>query len=181
MMLLTVMFDKARAEGFETVAPLSVDTLSFLPEIRNMCQDDRCHKYHRCWTCPPACGTLEQCEKTARAYDHGILMQTVGELEDAFDYEGFMRIEALHKQRLLHLVEELHKEGQDILPMSAGACTICENCTYPTEPCRHPEKALISMEAFGLWVSDVCKKNNVPYNYGEKKLAYTSCILLKEE
>jgi Predicted metal-binding protein (DUF2284). len=180
-MLLSAIIEKAQAEGFETAAPLSVDTLCFLPEIREMCKADRCHRYDRCWTCPPACGPLEDCAAKARAYDCGVLLQTVGELEDSFDFEGFKRIEQLHKQRLLHLVEVLRGEKRDILPMGAGACTVCDDCTCPESPCRYPEKAIISMEAFGLWVSDVCKKNGVPYNYGENKMAYTSCILLKQE
>jgi predicted metal-binding protein len=176
-MPLTMIIEKAKAAGFETTAQLSVDTLRFMPEVRDMCKADRCHQYNHCWTCPPACGSLTDCAEKARKYKDGVLLQTVGEIEDSFDYQGFKRVEALHKQRLLRLVETLRSQELDFLPMGAGACTICTDCTFPESPCRHPEKAMISMEAFGLWVSEVCKKNNVPYNYGENKIAYTSCIL----
>ena len=37
------------------------------------------------------------------------------------------------------------------------------------------------MEANGLWVSDVCEKNGVPYNYGPNKMAFTSCILVSDK
>ena len=177
-MPITAIIEKARSAGFETAAPLSVDTLRFMPEVRDMCKADRCHQYNHCWTCPPACGTLEECAEMTRRYKKGVLLQTVGEIEDSFDLEGYKRVEELHKQRLLQLVETLCGENADFLPMGAGACTVCTECTFPESPCRHPEKAVISMEAFGLWVSDVCKKNDVPYNYGENKIAYTSCILV---
>ena len=62
-----------------------------------MCAADSCHKYNKCWSCPPGCGTLEECEKRVRKFKLGILVQTVGELEDSLDGEGMMRTEAMHK------------------------------------------------------------------------------------
>ena len=48
--------------------------------------------------CPPGCGSLEECEAKVRQYRYGIIVQTVGELEDAFDGEGMMETEARHKE-----------------------------------------------------------------------------------
>ena len=67
------------------------------------------------------------------------------------------------------------------LPLSAGPCTLCARCTCPTRPCRYPSKRLTSMEAYGLWVSDICQKSGLPYNYGPQTLTYTSCVLIAEE
>lgn len=39
-----------------------------LPQVREMCAADRCHNYGRCWTCPPACGTLEEAARRAGRY-----------------------------------------------------------------------------------------------------------------
>ena len=46
---------------------------------------------------------------------------------------------------------------------------------------RFPDKTLSLMEADGLCVSDVCEKNGVPYNCGPNKMAFASCILVKDE
>lgn len=35
------------------------------------------------------------------------------------------------------------------------------------------------MEAFGILVLEVCRKNDLTYYYGSDKMAYTSCFLLK--
>ena len=67
------------------------------PEVRQMCASDSCHKYNKCWSCPPGCGTLEECKQRVRKYKLGILVQTVGQLEDSMDGEGMMRTEAMHK------------------------------------------------------------------------------------
>lgn len=34
-----------------------------------------------------------------------------------------------------------------------------------------------SMEAYGLFVSRVCKDNDVPYYHGPGTIAYTACVL----
>ena len=35
------------------------------------------------------------------------------------------------------------------------------------------------MEAYGMLVLEICKKNGLTYYYGADKMAYTSCFLLK--
>jgi predicted metal-binding protein len=56
-----------------------------------------------------------------------------------------------------------------ILALGAGSFNLCPSCTYPNAPCCFPDKALSSMEAKGLWVSDVCEKNGMPYNCGSNR------------
>ena len=76
------------SHGFTNVVPLACDTIELKPEVRQMCASDSCHKYNKCWSCPPGCGTLEECEQRVRKYKLGILVQTVGELEDSLDGEN---------------------------------------------------------------------------------------------
>ena len=47
--------------------------------------------------------------------------------------------------------------------------------------CRYPAKRLSSMEAFGLFVSNVCSRSGLGYNYGARTMTYTSCLLYSEE
>jgi predicted metal-binding protein len=51
--------------GFTHAAPLKTETLRFLTEVRQMCNQDRCRHYNMNWMCPPACGTLEECAAKA--------------------------------------------------------------------------------------------------------------------
>ena len=69
----------------------------------------------------------------------------------------------------------------ELTPLTAGCCTICAKCTYPDKPCRYPSKRLSSMEAFGLFVSDICARSGLGYNYGPRTMTYTSCLLYSEE
>ena len=98
------------SHGFTNVAPLACDTIELKPEVRQMCASDSCHKYNKCWSCPPGCGTLEECKQRVRKYKLGILVQTVGQLEDSMDGEGMMRTEAMHKASFYSLEKDLRKK-----------------------------------------------------------------------
>ena len=174
--MLEKMLAAAKALGFETAAALNVKTLKNKPEVRAMCAEDKCQAYNRNWGCPPACGTLEQCQSRMEQYTHGILVQTVGELEDSWDYEGIQELGQRHRDRFLAMADSLREQGIEALVLGAGGCTRCSKCAYP-EPCRMPDRIMSSMEGYGLLVNEVCQSNGVAYYYGTNTLAYTGCIL----
>lgn len=162
--------------GFDHAAPLDVSTLEARRDIREMCAVDKCHAYNKNWTCPPHCGTLEECQQRMRSFTHGILMQTEGKLKKSVDWRRTVATEKWHMENLHRAADEIKKRYPNALCLGAGGCRICAQCAYP-EPCRFPEKACASMEGYGLFVTDVCRKNNLPYYYGECTITYTACIL----
>ena len=90
-----------------------------------------------------------------------------------------MELERRHQKNFQKLIRHLRELELDMLPMGVGACRLCEKCTWPDEPCRFPELVFPSMEACGLFVSQVCKDNGVPYYYGPNTMAFVSCCLFK--
>ena len=68
--------------GFFKIEEMDTGKIKLLPEVRQMCSTDKCHMYGRNWSCPPACGTLEECGEDISGYTRGIIVQTKGELED---------------------------------------------------------------------------------------------------
>lgn len=163
--------------GFEYHAALNRNALVFRKEVRAMCEANRCDRYGKNWSCPPACGSLEQMKERTEAFTDGILVQSFRKLEDAFDFEAMKEWEGIHKQRFDTLIRQIRMQNMDCLPLSAGSCSICHTCTYPKRPCRYPKRRYSSMEAYGLWVSQVCIESGLAYNYGENTTVYTSCVL----
>ena len=108
----------------------------------------------------------------------GILVQTVGDVEDSFDLEGMIAVETAHKEHFDRMYEALRSAGGTVLALGAGCCTQCRMCTYPQAPCRFPERMVSSMEAFGMLVLEVCQASGLPYYYGADKIANTGCFLL---
>ena len=156
---MTELLTMARAAGFEETAPLHAAQLVFRPEVREMCRADRCSSYGKNWCCPPACPSLEEMTRRMKDYGDGVLVETVGAMSDDFDYEAIMAAEALHKERLRRLTGTLYAlyGRAAVLPMGAGTCRRCASCTCPHAPCRFPAEQVVSMEAYGLLVSQVCQ------------------------
>lgn len=165
--------------GFTNWAPLDVSTLEFRQDVRDMCNADKCDRYDTTWSCPPACGTLDEMRGQAAEYAGGIIVQTVGDLEDSYDWEGIMDTGKRQKENFARMWDEIEMECGDVLALGTGACMRCDKCTYPDAPCRFPDRMEVSMEARGLFVSKVCTDNGLAYNYGPNKIAFTACFLWK--
>lgn len=170
----------ARQLGFSQVSTLNTAALVPLSQVRDMCAADRCRSYGRSWSCPPACGSIEQAAERMAAYSGGVIVQTTGNMADDFDLDAIRETERLHKTRFLTLARQVRCLQPDCLPLTAGACTLCRKCAYPDKPCRFPGKMLSSMEAYGLLVSDVCIKSGLKYYYGPGTMTFTSCILTEK-
>ncbi len=162
--------------GFSHWGFFETDGLRFLPEVRDMCASGKCQRYNKCWSCPPACGTLEESREKAKAFSWGILLQTTAELEDDYDAETMMEADSTQKKRFEAFCLALEKEDS-FMPMGSGSCTICTECTWPDAPCRFPKRMVTSMEAYGLVVSEVCQLAETPYYYGPLTITYSSCVL----
>ena len=168
--------DIALSLGFSAAVPLDTATLIPREDVRAMCASDKCRAYGKNWTCPPHCGTLADCTAKIQSHRRGILLQTVGQLEKTIDTKGYRRTEQQHLQQFHAFCELLRRNYPDALCLGSGGCRICETCAFP-EPCRFPEKACSSMEGYGLFVTQVCRDNDVPYHHGEKTVTYTACVL----
>lgn len=173
----------AKECGFTCAAAVDPAKLVFRPEVREMCAAGRCGSYGKNWCCPPACPSLEEMARRMTHYGTGVLVETVAQLEDDFDYETMVAAEKAHKESMDRLTEELRRRvgGDMVLPMGAGTCTRCRQCTYPDAPCRFPEKQIVSMEAYGLLVSQVCESTDIPYYHGKGTMAYVSCVFLRAD
>jgi predicted metal-binding protein len=164
--------------GFDAAGALDCATIELHTEVRAACKTDRCGQYGTNWSCPPGCGTLEECAERIRQYTKGLVVQTIGVLEDEFDGEGMMAAAERHAQNFRRLADQLYDDFPTMLPMGTGSCSMCETCTYPDAPCRSPEGAIAPMEAYGMIVSDICKNNNLLYYNGKGTITYTGCFLL---
>lgn len=168
----------AKGIGFDTAAPLDPKTIVLHEEVREMCAEGKCNAYGKNWTCPPACGDLDHCRSVIAKYSEGVIIQTIGELEDSMDYESMMDTAKRHNENFRALSEQVLSRYPGALCLGAGGCKVCEKCAYP-EPCRFPNKAFSSMEGYGMLVSEVCTENNVPYYYGQNTIAFVGCCLIQ--
>ena len=173
---MTDWLEKAKAMGFDAAAAIDPKTLVAREDVRSMCAADKCGAYSKNWTCPPACGTVEECQARMRSFANGILLQSVGHMTKAIDSKCYRETERRHMGNFFAFAGEIRKAYANALCLGAGGCRVCKQCAYP-ESCRFPEKAMSSMEGYGLFVTQVCRDAGLPYYYGERTIAYTACVL----
>ena len=171
---------KGKACGFTHVAYLDADTIQLMPDVRQMCASNSCHMYGANWCCPPGIGDLSECEKKIRQYKKGILVQTVGELEDELDGETMMETEAEHKKHFDKMHELLRTIYPHLLACGAGTCTRCKKCTYPDAPCRFPDELHHSIEGYGFIVLELSRMAGIKYINGQSTATFFGAVLYDE-
>ena len=167
----------AKGAGAANTAVIEVKDVPFEAELRKACEQNTCRRFGASHTCPPACGGARECIDRVRAYKFGLIMQTVHRLEDSFDFEGMTAAKDIHDKTFraaLNAVKAAYPR-ENLLPLSAGACTICEKCAYP-KPCPHPVDALSSIEAHCIYVNKMLDRVGLKYNNGEATVSYVGVI-----
>ena len=149
--------------------------------FRASCLQNVCGAYGKCWVCPPACGAVETLMARVRSYPEGILYQTVGHLEDSYDYENMIAARRAHAALSRKIEDTLGEQfGPGRLHLSVGDCDLCKTCTYPEGlPCRFPGKALLSLEACGIDVYQTTKDTPLKYINGQNTVTYFGLILFR--
>ena len=147
--------------------------------FRDICATNACGMYGNCYMCPPDVGNIDELMAQVANYDYALVYQTVTELEDSFDFEGM--IEA--KKKSYPLAQSFRKVFADMsitktLHLSAGGCGVCETCAKRmNEPCLFPEKAMPSLEAYGVNVSELAKAAGMKYINGQDTVTYFGAVL----
>ncbi len=67
-------------------------------------------------------------------FTQSILMQTCGDIEDGFDFEAMMELEAEHSAHFIQMYAALRAIGEPVLPIGTDGCRQCRPCTYPDAP-----------------------------------------------
>ena len=169
--------------GASKATVIDVEQVVLSEEVRNMCAANRCGLYGKCWVCPPDVGPIEETMAKVRRFPKGLWYQRYSDLEDSFDFEGmveakkeFVRV----SQRLNEQLDTLFKG--EYLHLGGGGCGLCETCSKTAgEPCRFPEKAMSSIEAYGVDVYNTTKNTELKYINGQDTVTYFGMVLFEEE
>lgn len=156
---------------------INTSEVDFLPEVREMCEANVCHKYGTTWSCPPGLGTLEECRDRIRKYEKMLVFTLKCELEDSFDYEGMMAGMENFKKLCRKIDAAVKPRLDNYMILSNEGCDLCKECTYPDAPCRFPDRAHGSIEGYGILVSRLAKQVGVNYINGQNTVTYFGAIV----
>lgn len=149
--------------------------------FRTLCESNACGLYGKCWTCPPDIGQIDVLMAQLRTYSHVLVYQTVGQLEDSFDFENMIRAGNAHNILAQSLRSVFKESGiQTVLHLGAGGCRVCGVCAKRTgEPCRHPDLAMSSLEAYGINVSRLAPAADMKYINGNNTVTYFGAVFFR--
>ena len=86
------LFDRLIAEtlrlGADRAAVIDAAQIETDRVFRELCLANACGMVGKCWMCPPDVGEIEELMAEVRRYDHALVYQRIGQLEDSFDVEG---------------------------------------------------------------------------------------------
>lgn len=173
-----ILIRAALDQGADKAAIIEVSDIIFRPEFREACIRNSCGKYGKCWMCPPDVGDIYDLIEEAKTYRYALVYQSIGQLEDSFDIEGMQEAAKAHKDLTLRLATQLESILDSPLKMGAGGCHICERCARLDDiPCLYPSKAIISMEAYGIAVSELAPLCGMKYINGANTVTYFGAFL----
>ena len=108
-----------------------------------------CSSYFINWTCPPRHGIQPWTFKKRLLSQYSVAL-----LVHAQDPETSQKIS-------IEIEKRAFLDGYSLV-FSLSDCTLCEECTCPEEPCRHPEKARPAAQSFGIDIFATAKKQDYP-------------------
>lgn len=168
--------------GAARAALMGAEQVVYSESFREICENNQCGCYGKCWMCPPEIGKIGNLIAEAKAYPRGLLYQTIGRMEDSFDVEGMLAAGAAHAQTSTVLQRKLPQLLKaPFLHLGCGGCHLCETCARRTaEPCRYPEYALPAMEGYGIDVYNTTRTTSLNYINGANTVTYFGLVLFTE-
>ena len=162
-------------------AILETSTIQFHEDVRKACEKNLCRKYDTNWMGPPAIGPVSELRARVQGYRQGLLFQTIHRFNSGIEYaRGMFAAAGIHGEVFRQLLKKIGDAypSEEILPLNVGCCGICEKCAYlDRQPCRNPDRAVSSVEAYGINVMALQKSAGLSYNNGKNSVTYVGLIL----
>ena len=177
--LFISLTNSALTAGAHKAAVIETKSIETDLVFREICEKNACGGYGRCWMCPPDVGAAEKLIASIGEYDYALVYQYVGELEDSFDFEGMEDAKKLYNKVVMKMRELSANIGaKNVLNLGAGGCGVCERCSKRDGlPCRAPELATPSLEAYCINVSKLAASAGMKYINGANTVTYFGAVL----
>lgn len=151
--------------------------LEFSQRVRWICEHE-CQMFGTSWTCPPAVGTVEECQKHCLSYDRCLMIATVTEVADISDMEETLATRRDHEMLTDEVRELFRSQGTEPFVLSTESCAICPRCAVlDGQPCRFPEKMHPCVESQGINVIPTLERFGLDFQYGRNVVTWVSLLL----
>ncbi len=175
------LVEKAISCGAYKAQVIDIEKIRFDEGLRKACEANYCGNYGRNYACPPYVGEPSQLIARAKSYDKGLVFQTVTAIEDSYDIEGMEEAAKNHRKTSDQIEKAVAVHYSEYLQLAAGGCTRCAQCAQITgEPCRMPDKAISSLEAYCMDCPQLAAVSGMNYINGQNTVTYFGMFLLPQ-
>lgn len=177
--------DREKLEAQLAELPLYVyffakpEELTFSDRIRHICRTE-CPMYGKTWACPPGVGSVAECREKCLSYNSILVISTITEVADISDIEAGLATRREHEEVTNRAAELVRRQQGPVYILSTEACAVCEQCTYPHGPCRHPDQMHPCVESHGIVLTELAEKFGLEFQYGDNVITWFSLILYNE-
>ena len=149
--------------------------------FRKFCEDNLCGKYNANYSCPPACGSVEQVHGRLFAQEKALVLQTIHDIGSYENKEAILRSKKSLNIAVLELTERLREAGKTCFCLGYGGCPLCDPCRQVEGmPCAFPEKRISCMSAYCIDVGKLAGKCGLEFAWVPEKLFLFGMIVLRE-
>jgi len=153
--------------------------LTFSDRIRTICKTE-CPMYGKTWACPPGTGTVEECKSRCFSFNRVLMISTITEVSDIADIEETLATRGEHERVTKLAAGFVREQTENVYVLSSEACSICETCAYPDEPCRFPEMMNPCVESHGIVLTEIAEKLGIEFQYGGNIVTWFSLIFFND-
>jgi predicted metal-binding protein len=157
---------------------IQTNELTFSEQVRFICETE-CPMYGNTWACPPAVGKVAECRRKCLEYEEALMLVTVEEVSDIDNFEESLATRKKHEQITREVRKFVDEQAKSSFVLSTESCTYCSKCTYPGQPCRYPGKMFPCVESYGINVTEIAEKYNIPFYYGRDAVTWFSFIFFR--
>ena len=177
---LKKLIEEVKKLQADHAAIIDASVIEYSSEFRHYCEQNRCGQYGTNWMCPPLVGSFDELRKKAARYEKCLVFQTVHPISHSLDWKGMKKAFSVHDDVLRRIVGHMSARygAEELLFLGAGPCTTCGKCAaVDGEVCRYPDRAVASLEAYGIDVGQLTKSCSIPYHNGKNTVSYVGCVL----
>ena len=175
------LLSMAAREGFHAALIPAVE-IPVDGSFRKFCEDNLCGKYNANYSCPPACGTVEEVRQRLFSHKKALVLQSIHDIGSYENKRAVLQSKKSLNLAILRMTEQLHGEGEDCFCLGYGGCPLCDPCRQAEgEPCLFPKKRISCMSAYCIDVGKLADKCGLEFAWNPEKLYLFGMIVLRQD
>ena len=168
--------ERAEAMGLEASCVVISDIV-INPDFRKYCAENRCGQYDANYSCPPACGEVEEMAAALKGFTRALVVRSTWEIESYSDRETIFKAKKAHNEAMLSVCEVLRQKGIGYRMCGASHCLLCDQCAKAQgEPCRDPERRYSCLSAYCIDVARLAESAGIDFSWSDKILSLYGLI-----